>query len=838
MNEILKYIIFFLLGFVVYYFLFTNPSVGSRKVIEGFDYTLDIIPTIYIKSGYTTTEQGDDENVTFTLSESDSDNLLSLDSTRSLNLGGSVIESLSSSNLTMSKPESYVPDQPGELSLLTEVDAVRMADYTTSIQLKISATPPILKMIYIPGATANGDAIGIIDSDNFIASVGTNFSGAQDMNLATNTDINSIVNTVNSIITTDNNTRTSDDLSKLRPIGNTLGTNRPFSSDPSFNRETDIMVFGTAASDAIIIELRKDAPNTTFRSIAGINIYILLKDQVLTKTNKTSNNDTNSVISIQDTLINGIINVFNDTTHLVDLGDNSFVVIGLNNLTFGQDAPLKTDILTSYNYNIEGTGVGDGIDYFTSYYLRDLVQSDSDSPSDIVGDSFMRADAAALMLMTSFASTNADGSQSKLQGCLSAPEGYNERCQMYSPEGRYYPKSEESLRDMERTDTCNNQTPETAQAVNTAFGSSPCNESPERHGYSDICCEDRQCSAILLKNPNLCSGKMKLYNAICPPQLSGDDTGCNTHCCGIEIHSYIERLFNDIINFNTINNVRLNNRRINRDHIRNYIYGNLLDLSTYIGNQDFSTFVRNPTSDEISSASPLLAFHSPGSPQSPELVSTSNIISNGDDFFNALDQYIHLGVIDDAKNSNVNSNDTMQIDSTSKKIILDFAVCNGLVDNCGTNSSTPNQANCKLESDVCKSPLDILKTISGSETTNPLPTIILKSDFTDTTLETKFDSLRSGNNLNVILNQGQTHNYTHIINSYKNFINRYVQGNPTDVNEPTDATNLEQDIKESIFSLTLQFRFQTGNPVSPLDAAFPITPGFTDMTYTQFAEAI
>ena len=66
MNEILKYIIFFLLGFVVYYFLFTNPSVGSRKVIEGFDYTLDIIPTIYIKSGYTTTEQGYDENVTFT----------------------------------------------------------------------------------------------------------------------------------------------------------------------------------------------------------------------------------------------------------------------------------------------------------------------------------------------------------------------------------------------------------------------------------------------------------------------------------------------------------------------------------------------------------------------------------------------------------------------------------------------------------------------------------------------------------------------------------------------------------------------------------------------------
>ena len=61
MNEILKYIIFFLLGIVVYYFLFTNPSVGSRKVIEGFNYTLEIIPEIYVKSGYTFTSAEDSD---------------------------------------------------------------------------------------------------------------------------------------------------------------------------------------------------------------------------------------------------------------------------------------------------------------------------------------------------------------------------------------------------------------------------------------------------------------------------------------------------------------------------------------------------------------------------------------------------------------------------------------------------------------------------------------------------------------------------------------------------------------------------------------------------------
>jgi hypothetical protein len=41
MNEILKYIIFFLLGIIVYYFLFNNPKLGARKLIEGFSAQID-----------------------------------------------------------------------------------------------------------------------------------------------------------------------------------------------------------------------------------------------------------------------------------------------------------------------------------------------------------------------------------------------------------------------------------------------------------------------------------------------------------------------------------------------------------------------------------------------------------------------------------------------------------------------------------------------------------------------------------------------------------------------------------------------------------------------------
>lgn len=57
MNKLLKYIIFFLLGIIVYYFLFNNPDLGAKKLIEGFitnttDLNNLIKVPIYLKTNY------------------------------------------------------------------------------------------------------------------------------------------------------------------------------------------------------------------------------------------------------------------------------------------------------------------------------------------------------------------------------------------------------------------------------------------------------------------------------------------------------------------------------------------------------------------------------------------------------------------------------------------------------------------------------------------------------------------------------------------------------------------------------------------------------------------
>ena len=54
MNILLKYFIFFLLGIIIYYFLFNSPDIGAKKLIEGFDVATTgdrAIPIIYIKNG-------------------------------------------------------------------------------------------------------------------------------------------------------------------------------------------------------------------------------------------------------------------------------------------------------------------------------------------------------------------------------------------------------------------------------------------------------------------------------------------------------------------------------------------------------------------------------------------------------------------------------------------------------------------------------------------------------------------------------------------------------------------------------------------------------------------
>lgn len=60
MNILLKYFIFFLLGIIIYYFLFNSPDIGAKKLIEGFDVGRmgTEIPLLFIKNGTITASEG------------------------------------------------------------------------------------------------------------------------------------------------------------------------------------------------------------------------------------------------------------------------------------------------------------------------------------------------------------------------------------------------------------------------------------------------------------------------------------------------------------------------------------------------------------------------------------------------------------------------------------------------------------------------------------------------------------------------------------------------------------------------------------------------------------
>jgi len=61
MNQYLKYFIYFLLGVIIYYFLFNSPNAKAQKLIEGFDNdVIDRSKILYLKSKYKITSEGTD----------------------------------------------------------------------------------------------------------------------------------------------------------------------------------------------------------------------------------------------------------------------------------------------------------------------------------------------------------------------------------------------------------------------------------------------------------------------------------------------------------------------------------------------------------------------------------------------------------------------------------------------------------------------------------------------------------------------------------------------------------------------------------------------------------
>jgi hypothetical protein len=801
MNILLKYFIFFLLGIIIYYFLFNSPNIGAKKVIEGFNYNSqasNIIPQLFVKTGYN--KEGD------TISEIEGETQLPNDLSST---------SITTSLLTRDINKSYLPIGEDE------------GDDNYSLSLRINPTPPILKINYKTLEASNSPLNGGVFSF-------TLDSGSPDLVFVE--EPSSIISEANTIMSTDNQNRSTDtDPARLEL--------------PVISSESNkLMVFSdTGNTTSIILELSNppqgdDANPDYARLLVGgfmgglKNMYIILSDSnsnlTLSKSLSVFKGSGKSIIRLINQPIDDIINVFNDSVNYWNQ-ENNYLVIGLNNINYdGITAPTTGDILSEKSISQDPSTKGeigtDGIDYFTGQTLLNTINRRITGQDT---DTFNHSESAAFLMMSAFASTNADGSQQKLQGCKSYPLGVESLCATYQPIGRYQPKSDYILNSGPASQ-CNAQTDGVLKS-NPAFGTPQCNSDPNGvRGSDDMCCQDRSCSALFVENNNMCGegteAQMKKWNAICPlpPSSDADELTpgghCSNYCCGITIHSYLEELFTDIINFNTSKNVTITNRRIGYNHIRNYIYGYLLDLDYYEG-------LPTLTSDSIGLSGSLAD-------------STS-----GEEYFTKLDNIIHFGNVDGPPDS-LNNLEDNSISISSNSITIKFALCNGVEEgSCGTAAANINQEKCSIAEGICISPYEKVKQTIGHPNLEHIKLAPSITDaFTETDLTTSITDLQTigddDSNLNTILSQGQKHNYSTISNSYKNFINRYIQGNRLETGTTGMASsNFVDDIKESIFSLTMKFDFHDSDPImhkSPLESSYSIQPGRSTMTYTQFAEAI
>ena len=824
MNILLKYFIYFLLGIIIYYCLFNSPNVGSKKLIEGFDYSTEyssIIPDLYVKSGY----NADTENIVNIQGDPIADDIIN-----SATLSESLISMrflvnanpspLGISRMSSKKTESYFPKTLEISSGVTDTaDSViyNERDFY-SLKLKKNPTAPILKMIVIDGG---------LSESNFNTQI-SEFSGAEGMEIQDEPTTLTIITEANRIIDADNTARVSD----THPSISTDAAGAPLYDD--------LMVFGDV-NNAIIIELIRDAAAEAAAAAAGgaaaagpefvgsaLNIYIMLSAGTsgtpLPSSNMISVDGSKNIIGIRTTRTYELINVFNDSKIFLRLNDTKHLVIGLSNLTFNTDPPITTNILvpiTTGTYTFTNGEIGDGIDYFTGQELLHnfLVNTDTTNFGDLKG--------ASLVMMTAFASTNADGSVQKSSGCESSPEGLEQRCLSYDSSGRYRPQTNLEI---SGRNNCNAQDKHSIEAGQSAFGIQACNSDIDNRGFGDRCCEDRRCEALFVDNPTMCGDedntRMRIYNANCPPNPipdDGDQTHCQPYCCGIQIHSYLETLFNGIINFNNSRGIIITDRKINHNHIRNYIYGNLLDLDHYDG----------------------------------------FITDRGNEFFDALDTFIHLGTNETTSLSTLTTRlqvikgiRIIPITPGPDIVKLNFALCasdgDGASDDmetCGTASAPINKTYCSPVNSVCKSPLQMLKETIKITGQDELHHIKLNRDISSNgdfngTLNNTIDNTRgtSGtDDLDTILNQGQRNNYNSIANSYKNFINRYIQGNQLETlgdSYPINNSLFIDNIKESIFALTIKFSFHGKQEKSPLESSYPMTQGFLTMDFTQFVEII
>tara|TARA_Y100000389_G_scaffold88374_1_gene84808 strand:+ start:29 stop:2344 length:2316 start_codon:yes stop_codon:yes gene_type:complete len=586
MNEILKYIIFFLLGIVVYYFLFTNPSVGSRKVIEGFitDEGLyneenprrDLITVpIFLKTNYKDVGTGEENQ-----------------QIRPNAVGNIIRQVPASEGITIE--QMFQEDGPGitlnkdlftvnpEESIFfnkttyydnntspTNTNVARIAELSDGTQPEGTVYPADIDHLKIKGVIPNNITMSYLqyEGDPTDTDPPADFLG-----------------------TLDYRTSLPEDLA--------LDLSVPDMS----NQENMLVYFNFNVDNALIIQFNLDEEFPDRRNLPTDNITVYFKLTLVTNINdftrvrstnevgedtisKTQPSDTGEPSVITGTLpldnINELTNIRRiyekvggqETQNIsIQLNTKDYnaetIALGASSSILSiQDAPsgaaAGVDVVKDINYNPLTIDL-----FFYSFFIvnTEVLRAVSTGEDELK---------YAELLNIIFLGTGDGGRFSSLTGCESNARSIcQEINEEYSKDGSLWvPKTADLSQDCIPTKT---------GPLRALTGGRTCFEDPT------TCCKDISCSTVFFSANHNCGERLALPNATCDLEMMGEGVNagaCDSVCCDEEITDISRKIFNDIRTFSK--KIRVHNRNtIRMSDIHNYIIYYVINIETTFNTND------------------------------------------------------------------------------------------------------------------------------------------------------------------------------------------------------------------------------------------------------------
>tara|TARA_A100001015_G_scaffold312000_1_gene416312 strand:+ start:1632 stop:4094 length:2463 start_codon:yes stop_codon:yes gene_type:complete len=619
MNEILKYIIFFLLGIIVYYFLFNNPNLGARKLIEGFITDVTIYETV--------DEDGNITSPTKILSQiflktqkidggrqrnSENNPITSVDPVGVISVNdmfSTPSEGLTftKDNLTIDPKESIYFNRSGyytgiPVSASTAITTIGpTAGQLGSTQvhpddiknLMIKATiPQNINISYLKSGendiVQNIDFPAIADDGQLdIQSTVTDAEADAFGDISSN-----IVDTTNTIFyksTNNDNMLLIEFIAAPRSTGERNITSEQINvyfkiNMPSISEKSSTSQEDPAAAAATISNLEGyDSNEDNDTKIMRIILTSVEGDSSVIghlQLNNLNDLTKNRRILIKTTQTTGIKNYINLLLNTTNYEEGNIIVTTDNNILAQSSDAGENDIIINQNIL--------KVDLFFYTYLEDYLQGGSmvgegDGASEVESLKF------AELLNVIFLGTGQGGRFSSLTGC-----GENARtiCEEIRNENandgsHWIPKTDPSKLD-------ENCIPTKSGELRALTGGGTCYENP------NLCCKDISCSTVFFARGGTCGNRLSLPSAKCeledlePDQEYSVDQ-CSDACCGTQITNISRDIFNDILLFSRkidpeqvsgINTIKLK-------HIHYYIINSIINIQTTFTSANVGTLTLN-----------------------------------------------------------------------------------------------------------------------------------------------------------------------------------------------------------------------------------------------------